>query len=90
MRTHLIMISHRLATFQDIKNGNDKRQASPECSVGEIGRRNGRGFTEGSKGACKGSGKLVLREEKSSSFRLPQEARGHRQWKAERFQERRE
>ena len=40
IRTHLIMNSHRLATFQD---GSDERQASPKCSDGKIGRRNGRG-----------------------------------------------
>ena len=33
---------------------------------------------------------LVLREERSSSFRLSQEAKGQRQWKVERFQERRQ
>ena len=43
MRTHLIMNSHRLATFQDIKTEVTKRQASPECSESEIGRRNGPG-----------------------------------------------
>ena len=49
-------------------------------------------FTKGSKGASKGSGKVVCwyREKKSSSFRLSQEAKGQRQWKVERFQERRQ
>ena len=43
MRTHLIMNSNRLANIPGHQNGSDKRQASPECSEGEIGRRNGRG-----------------------------------------------
>ena len=82
---------HELAQVGNIpghQNGSDKRQTSPECSEGEIGRRNGRGcfheriqrsFQRFSQETGLRSGVLVLREERSSSFRLSQEAKGQRQ-----------
>ena len=52
---------HELAQVGHIpgyQNGSDKRQGSPECSDGEIGRRNGRGcFKKGSTGVSQGSAK---------------------------------
>ena len=93
---------HELAQVGNIpghQNGSDKRQASPECSEGEIGRRNGRGCFHERIQRCfqrfwqetgLRSSVLVLREERSSSFRLSQEAKGQRQWKVERIQERRQ
>ena len=73
---------HEPAQIRNIpghQNGSDKRQASPECSEGEIGRRNGRGCFHDRIRRCfqrfwqeRGlrSGVLVLREERSSSFRV--------------------
>ena len=43
MRRHLIMNSHKIATFQNFNTEDDEREAGPECSDGKDGRRNGRG-----------------------------------------------
>ena len=85
-KTHLIMNSHRLATFQDIKKEvtNVKQaQSAVKARSGDV--MDVDAFTKGSKGAPEGSGKKtglrssVLVLEKSSSFRLSQEAKGQRQ-----------
>ena len=76
MRTHLIMNSHRLATFQDIKTEvTNVKQAQTAVKARSGDAMDVDAFTKGSKGASKGSGKkqdlgrsvLVLREERSST-----------------------
>ena len=95
MRMHFIMNSHNLATSQEIKTEVTKRQVGSECSDGKNGRRNGRGCfherivqmcfqrywqEQGLRGRV-----LVLRGERSSSFRLSQETKGPRQGTVEGF-----
>ena len=58
MRTHLIMNSHRLATFQDINtNVTNVKQAQSAVMATSGDAVDVDAFTKGSKGASKGSGK---------------------------------
>ena len=74
MRTHLILSSHRLATFQDIKTEvTNVKQVHSALMARAADAMDVDAFAEGSKGASKRSGKeqeLVLREEGSSSFQM--------------------
>ena len=57
-RTHLIMNSHRLATFQDIKTEvTNVKQAQSAVKARSGDAMDVDAFTKGSKGASKGSGK---------------------------------
>ena len=58
MRTHLVMISHRLAPFQDIKTEvTNVKQAQSAVMARSGDAMDVDAFTNGSKGASKGSGK---------------------------------
>ena len=80
-RTHLIMNSHRLRTFQDIKTEvTNIKPAQSAVMARSHDAMDVDAFVQGSKGASKGFGTkqdsesvLVLREEGSSSIRLAQE-----------------
>ena len=88
MRTHLIINSHKLATLQSIKTEVTNVKQAQSAVMARSGRRNGRGcFHENIQGCfqkfwqeTRVRGRLlVLREERSSTFRQSQEAKGQRQ-----------
>ena len=95
----LIMNSHRLATFQDIKTEVTNVKHAQSAVMARSGdAMDVDAFTKGCKGISKSSGKEQDSEvvcwycEKMglSSFRMSHEAEGQRQWKVEGFQDKRQ
>ena len=87
MRTHLIINSHRMVTFFDVKTEvTNVKQAQSAVTAKTGDAMDVDAFAEGSsRGRV-----LVLREAGPSSFRLPQETEGPRQRTVEGFEETRQ